>query len=108
MDAQLKRGLLDACILSVLARGESYGYKISQDAKPLMELSESTLYPVLRRMEQQGWLITRSEAYNGRLRKYYHITTAGEGRLGDFRSEWREVKRMVDYIMEEGFGDEQG
>ena len=107
MDAQLKRGLLDACILAVLARGESYGYKISQDAGPVMELSESTLYPALRRMEQQGWLMTRPEAYNGRLRKYYCITEAGEARLRDFRGEWREVKRVVDYIMEEGSWDDK-
>ncbi|MCL2082306.1 MAG: PadR family transcriptional regulator [Oscillospiraceae bacterium] len=102
MEAQLKRGLTDACVLSVLSRGESYGYKISQDAIQIMELNESTLYPVLRRMEQQGCLITRSEAHNGRLRKYYSLTQMGWDRLNTFCQEWKEVKQVVDYIMEQG------
>lgn len=102
MDAQLKRGLLDACVLAVLARGESYGYKITQDAFGVMELSESTLYPVLRRLEQQGCLLTRQQEHNGRLRKYYRLTGTGVDKLHLFRGEWSEVKRVVDYIMEEG------
>jgi PadR family transcriptional regulator PadR len=99
LDAQLKRGLLDACLLAILAKGESYGYKISQNAAQVMAISESTLYPVLRRMEQQGYLVTRQQEHNGRLRKYYRITATGEIRLNGFRSEWRDVKRMVDYII---------
>jgi len=98
MDAQLKRGLLDACVLAILGRGESYGYRISQDAEQVMAVGESTLYPILRRMEQQGYLFTRQQEHNGRLRKYYRITPEGEGRLQTFKSEWREVKKMVDYI----------
>ncbi len=101
MDAQLKRGLLDACLLAILAQGESYGYRISQSAEQFMPMSESTLYPILRRMEQQGHLETRQQEYNGRLRKYYRITPGGEERLRTFRTEWGEVKRMVDYIMGE-------
>ena len=99
MDAQLKRGLLDACLLAILAQGESYGYKIIQDAQKVMAIRESTLYPVLRRMEQQGYLSTWQREHNGRLRKYYKITIAGENRLISFREEWRDVKQMVDYIM---------
>ncbi|MDR1736823.1 MAG: PadR family transcriptional regulator [Oscillospiraceae bacterium] len=106
MDAQLKRGLLDACVLSVLSRGESYGYKIAQDAMSVMELSESTLYPVLRRMEQQGFLVTRHQEYGGRLRKYYQMTQNGHARLVSFRGEWREIKRAVDFIMEEDTPDD--
>lgn len=106
MDAQMKRGLLDACVLAVLSRGESYGYKITQDTLGVMELSESTLYPVLRRLEQQGCLLTRSQEHGGRLRKYYRLTDSGVIRLRGFRGEWREVKRAVDYIMEEGDGHE--
>jgi PadR family transcriptional regulator PadR len=97
MDAQLKRGLLDAYVLAILARGESYGYRIAQDAEKVM--SESTLYPIMRRMEQQGYLDTRQQEHNGRLRKYYRITPAGEGRLSVFRAEWREIKKMMDYII---------
>jgi PadR family transcriptional regulator PadR len=99
MDAQLKRGLLDACVLAILAPGESYGYRISQDAERVMAVSESTLYPILRRMEQQGYLDTRQQEHNGRLRKYYRITPAGETRLDVFRAEWKAIKKMVDYIM---------
>lgn len=107
MDAQIKRGLLDACLLAVLSHGESYGYKISQDAFRLMELSESTLYPVLRRMEQQGYLTTRNQEHSGRLRKYYAITPSGHSRLIEFRREWSDVKRVVDYIMEGDSNDAQ-
>ena len=102
MDPQIKRGLLDACVLAVLSQGESYGYKITQDAFGLMEVSESTLYPVLRRMEGQGFLVTRQQEYNGRLRKYYRLTNSGESRLVAFRGEWREIKRVIDYIVAEG------
>ena len=106
MDAQLKRGLLDACVLAILARGESYGYRISQDAEQVMAVSESTLYPILRRMEQQGHLDTRQQEHNGRLRKYYRITPNGETRLQTFKAEWREVKKMVDYITGEDDGND--
>jgi len=99
MDAQLKRGLLDACLLAILAQGESYGYKIIQSAQQVMAIRESTLYPILRRMEQQGYLTTWQQEHNGRLRKYYRITPDGENRLSNFRTEWRDIKQMVDYIM---------
>ena len=104
MDAQLKRGLLDACLLSVLDRGDSYGYKIAQDAMEIVTISESTLYPILRRMEQQGCLSPYNQEHNGRLRKYYRITDGGRKRLGQFREQWAEVKKMVDYILEAGEG----
>jgi len=99
MDSQLKRGLLDACVLAILAQGESYGYKIIQSAQSVMAIRESTLYPILRRMEQQGFLSTYHQEFNGRLRKYYRITAEGKQRLENFRSEWKDVKQMVDYIM---------
>ncbi|MCL2031539.1 MAG: PadR family transcriptional regulator [Oscillospiraceae bacterium] len=102
MDAQIKRGLLDACVLAVLSRGESYGYKITQDTSGVMAISESTLYPILRRLEQQGCLSTRSQEHGGRLRKYYRLTGPGMERLLAFRGEWRDIKHAVDYIMEEG------
>ena len=107
MDAQLKRGLLDACLLAILGQGESYGYKIIQSAQQVMAIRESTLYPILRRMEQQGYLTTWQQEYNGRLRKYYRITPEGEQRLNNFREEWRDVKQMVDYIMGGELSDSQ-
>ncbi len=102
MDAQLKRGLLDACLLAILSRGESYGYRISQDAEKVMSVGDSTLYPILRRMEQLGHLNTRQQEHNGRLRKYYRITPTGRARLASFREEWREVTQMVNYLMNDG------
>jgi len=107
MDAQLKRGLLDACLLAILAQGESYGYKIMQSAESVMSIRESTLYPILRRMEQQGYLATWQQEHSGRLRKYYRITPLGEERLENFREEWRDIKQMVDYIMGGQYDDAQ-
>jgi len=98
LDAQLKRGLLDACILSVISKGETYGYKLIEDTKPIIEISESTLYPILKRMEQNGYLKTESREYNGRLRKYYSVTIAGKTRLLQYRREFNEVKRIFEYI----------
>ena len=104
MDSQLKKGLMDACVLSTLTGGEAYGYKLAQDISKVMAMSESTLYPILRRMEQQGYLVTRNSEHNGRLRKYYSMTQAGVHRLTEFKAEWTEVKRLVDYIIKEGVG----
>ena len=77
MDAQLKRGILDVCVLSVIRNEDSYGYKIIKDLKPILTLSESTLYTILKRLEEGKLLVVRSTLYEGRLRKYYHITERG-------------------------------
>ena len=74
MDAQLKRGLLDVCVLSAIKDEDSYGYKIIKDLKPYIELSESTLYTILKRLEAGRLLTVKSAEHDGRLRKYYHIT----------------------------------
>ena len=71
MDAQLKRGLTEACILKLLTRGDSYGYQLVREAEEVLSISESTLYPVLRRLETSGALRVYSIEHNGRLRKYY-------------------------------------
>jgi PadR family transcriptional regulator, regulatory protein PadR len=101
METQLKKGMLDACVLSVIGKGDSYGYKISQDAMKVIDVSESTLYPVLRRLEASGCLSTYSVEHNGRLRKYYKITPEGEARLAQFKEEWIETKRIIDFILGE-------
>ena len=101
MDIQLKRGLLDVCVLAAIQTEESYGYKIIKDMKPYLELSESTLYTVLKRLETAGMLTVRTAEHNGRLRKYYHITNAGLGRIEDFKNEWREVMSMYQFITRE-------
>ena len=81
MDAQLKKGLLEVCVLVSLKKEESYGYKIISDVSPYIEISESTLYPILKRLEATGCLTTRTKEYNGRLRKYYMITDAGKKKI---------------------------
>ena len=101
MDIQLKRGLLDVCVLSAIKDGESYGYKIIKDMKPYIEMSESTLYTILKRLEASNMLIVRTAEHDGRLRKYYRITRAGLGRIEDFKDEWREVMAIYRFVTKE-------
>ena len=70
MDTQLKKGILDLCVLSALGKGESYGYKIISDLNGVIEISESTLYPILKRLETGGYVTTRTAEFSGRLRRY--------------------------------------
>lgn len=98
MDAQLKRGLLDICVLKALQKEDSYGYKIVRDLSAYMKISESTLYPILKRLEQSSCLTVYMMEHNGRLRKYYRITGAGKQRIADFMAEWDEVEKIVAYI----------
>lgn len=99
MDIQLKRGLLDVCVLATIKNEDSYGYKIIKDVKPYMELSESTLYPILRRLESGELLAVYSVEHNGRLRKYYHITPLGLKRIEDFKEEWQEILAIYNYVV---------
>ena len=93
MDIQLKRGLLDVCVLAAIKDQDSYGYKIIKDVKPYIELSESTLYTILKRLESGKMLTVYSVEHEGRLRKYYKITKEGLARIETFKNEWREVMR---------------
>ena len=102
MDTQLKKGLLDVCVLSVLRNGESYGYKIIADVAPYIEISESTLYPILKRLEASGAVSTRSREYNGRLRKYYEITEKGMQRIVEFIEDVREFEKIYEFIVNGG------
>ena len=101
MDIQLKRGLLDVCVLAAIKNEDSYGYQIIKDMKPYVEISESTLYPILRRLETAQLLTVRTAEHNGRLRKYYHITDAGLMRLKTFEEEWRELKQIYEFVTRE-------
>ncbi len=101
MDIQLKRGLLDVCVLSAIKDEESYGYKIIKDVKPYIELSESTLYTILKRLEVGRLLTVRSAEHGGRLRKYYKITDLGRTRLEEFKQEWREVMTIYKFVTKE-------
>ena len=104
MDIQLKRGLLDVCVLSAIKDEDSYGYKIIKDMNPYIEMSESTLYTILKRLELAKMLTVKSVEHGGRLRKYYHITKAGLKRIEEFKKEWREVMSIYSFIIK---GDAQ-
>lgn len=101
MDVQLKRGLLDVCVLSAIKDEDSYGYKILKDMKPYLEMSESTLYTILKRLEGADMLLVRSAEHEGRLRKYYRITPKGAKRIEEFKQEWREIVSIYRFITKE-------
>ncbi len=105
MDIQLKRGLLDVCVLAAIKSEDSYGYKIIKDMKPYIELSESTLYTILKRLEMAKMLSIRTAEHGGRLRKYYHITEAGLKRIEDFRDEWKEILSIYRFVTKEDQDD---
>jgi PadR family transcriptional regulator PadR len=102
LDVQIKKGLLDICVLAVIERNDSYGYQVIRDVSGCIEISESTLYPILKRLEINGCLTTYSVTHNGRLRKYYHITPLGKARIDGFFLEWKDMVRIHDFIVQEG------
>lgn len=101
MDVQLKRGLLDVCVLTAIKNEDSYGYKIIRDVMPYIEMSESTLYTILKRLEVSKMLTVRSEEYEGRLRKYYHITELGLKRIEEFKDDWRQIMSIYKFVISE-------
>ena len=107
MDIQLKRGLLDVCVLAAIKGEESYGYKIIKDMKPYTEMSESTLYTILKRLEAAEMLTVRTAEHGGRLRKYYRIIKAGLSRIEEFKEEWREVMSIYRFVTKEEEGNDE-
>ena len=107
MDIQLKRGLLDVCVLAAIENEDSYGYKIIKDMKPYMELSESTLYTILKRLETANMLVVNTVIHEGRLRKYYGITDAGRQRIEDFKEDWKEMLSIYQFVTRKGGGNDQ-
>ncbi len=106
---QLGSALLEACVLAVLARGDAYGYVLTQQVGAVIEVSETALYPVLRRLQKDGALATYDQPYQGRNRRYYQVTQQGRDRLREFRAEWLDYKKAIDSILlEEGQKDDQG
>ena len=101
MDIQLKRGLLDVCVLAAIKDEDSYGYKIIKDMKPYIEMSESTLYTILKRLETANMLTVRTAEHGGRLRKYYHITEEGVRRIEEFKEEWKEILSIYKFVSKE-------
>ena len=107
MDAQLKRGVLEICVLAAMRDEDTYGYKIIKDLSPFMEVSESTLYPILKRLEQSSCVNEYSVEHNGRLRKYYRITEAGHEKIKDFLNDWESVMKAYHFIRGDEFYDEK-
>ena len=101
MDIQLKRGLLDVCVLAAIKDEASYGYKIIKDMKPYIELSESTLYTILKRLETADMLMVYSVEHGGRLRKYYRITKNGIERIEEFKNDWKEILSIYKFVTKE-------
>lgn len=98
MDIQLKRGLLDVSVLAAINNGESYGYQIIKNMKPYIELSESTLYTILKRLETSKMIVVRTAEYNGRIRKYYSITELGKKRIDEFNEDWKEMLVIYRFV----------
>ena len=107
MDIQLKRGILDVCVLAAIKNEASYGYKIIKDLKPYIELSESTLYSILKRLETANLLTVSTAEHGGRLRKYYHITPDGVKRIEDFKNEWQEILSIYQFVSKEDITNDQ-
>ncbi len=101
MDIQLKRGILDVCVLAAIKSEDSYGYKIIKDMKPYIEMSESTLYTILKRLETAEMLTVRTAEHDGRLRKYYRITDVGLKRIENFKDEWKEIMSIYRFVTKE-------
>ena len=98
MNVQMKKGIVEVCVLGAVADEPSYGYKIISDLSEIIEISESTLYPILKRLEAQVLLKTYNRQYNGRTRKYYEITKKGKKRIEEFLDEWQEIEMVISFI----------
>jgi PadR family transcriptional regulator PadR len=105
MDTQLKRGILDVCVLAAIKSEDSYGYKIIKDMKPFVELSESTLYTILKRLESANMLTVHTAEHGGRLRKYYHITSSGIARIEEFKYDWKEILSIYRFVAKEEYDE---
>lgn len=106
MAFKIESSLLDACALSILRRGDTYGYEITQEMKKAIAISESTLYPVLRRLQKEGLCRTYDKPHQGRNRRYYSITKNGEVKLLEYRKQWDEYRTAIDALMNEKGGGE--
>jgi len=107
MNFQVGAALLDACVLAILSREDAYGYVLTQNVKEILSVSESTLYPVLRRLQKENYLTTYDLPYDGRNRRYYQITDTGKSKLSEYQGQWSEYKEKVDKILSGGTRDEQ-
>lgn len=106
MTFQLAAPLIDACVLGVLSTEDTYGYMLTQKIKMVIDISESTLYPVLRRLEKNGFLSTYDKEYQGRNRRYYTITPSGLNQLSFYTKEWKTYKKHIDIFFSGGIKNE--
>lgn len=102
MSFPISAQLLDACVLAVLSEGDSYGYELTQSVQRAIEVSESTLYPVLRRLTKDGCLSTYDQPYQGRNRRYYQLTPSGHTQYYAYLKEWTEFKHRVEKLLSGG------
>lgn len=100
MGFKIESGLLDACALAILEKGDTYGYEITQSIKQAIIVSESTLYPVLRRLQKESLCRTYDMPYQGRNRRYYSITDEGRAKLEEYRRQWADYKKAIDTFLE--------
>lgn len=107
MNFQLGSALLDACVLAILHKEDTYGYKLTQEVKDMMEVSESTLYPVLRRLTREGYLETYDREHMGRNRRYYRLSAIGKRKYKEYAEEWKDFKKKVDAMLERGDEDDK-
>lgn len=99
MAFQLGSALLDACVLAIVAKEDTYGYLLTQEVRKVMDLSESTLYPVLRRLQKEGYLSTYDQPFQGRNRRYYQITPSGRKKLEFLQNDWKDYKQKIDSVL---------
>ena len=104
MAIQASTEILEGSVLALLTKEDFYGYTITKEMQKNFPISESTMYPILRRLKKEGWLDTYDQAYEGRNRRYYKITDSGITRLGEIRADWKELKEVTDKILEEDDG----
>lgn len=100
MAIQVSTEILEGSVLALLTSEDYYGYAITRKIQTVFPISESTMYPILRRLKKEGWLSTYDEAYEGRNRRYYKITDLGRDQLDRIRNNWQELKTATDTILE--------
>ncbi|MDR2832200.1 MAG: PadR family transcriptional regulator [Streptococcaceae bacterium] len=100
MDIQIPTALLDGTVLAILNREEMYGYVLTKTVQGNLPISESTMYPVLRRLKKNGALETYDVPYEGRMRRYYRITQTGKDELTKIWSDWVVFRDVINRLME--------
>lgn len=101
MGFPISAALLDSMVLAIVHKEDTYGYEITRNLREVADVSESTLYPVLRRLQKNMLLETYDREYMGRNRRYYRVTAKGIEALDDYKAQWTHHKQMIDSILEQ-------